>query len=338
MLSLEFVTSFIYENFQNVKVTKGGKHFQAKCSLCGDSKKTQKKRRFHLDYDSLKNNAVFHCWNCTASGDFYKLYSEIKHTTRQEAWKKINYDLTESTLFPILSQTKTPTIKPVKHNFNHILKNCYNDIDTPIGIIQESLVNKLKQFRKSRLISDDIKLYIGYTGEYNKRIIVPVFEDDNLVYFQARSISDHQHPKYLNPAVEKEYLIPNKNNLNWNEPIVILEGLIDSWSINNGTCMLGKELSDVFMDNLITLAKDKIIICYDNDEEGKNSLTKYINNGKYRKLLYYYTMPKKYKNIKDLNQLMVKNSFTKEEMTKLVLDNSHSFLITKVKLSAGSLW
>jgi hypothetical protein len=52
MLSLEFVTEFLMENVENIDILKSGTHFQGRCPLCGDSKKSKKKKRFHLQFES----------------------------------------------------------------------------------------------------------------------------------------------------------------------------------------------------------------------------------------------------------------------------------------------
>lgn len=43
---------------------------------------------------------------------------------------------------------------------------------------------------------------IGYS-EYYDRVIMPVYKDGNLVYFQARKLRDHQDIKYINPKVDR---------------------------------------------------------------------------------------------------------------------------------------
>ena len=85
MIDLETVTAFMLSNFEQVKITKNGTHFLARCPLCGDSKKNPFKKRFNLDY----NNGVpgWHCFNCPNEdhGNFYDIYSRIKGISYDDA-------------------------------------------------------------------------------------------------------------------------------------------------------------------------------------------------------------------------------------------------------------
>ena len=74
MPTLEEVNQFMFENFEKVGVSKGGTHFHARCALCGDSKKSKSKKRFHLQFHS-EDCIVYNCFNCEQNGNFYKLYS-----------------------------------------------------------------------------------------------------------------------------------------------------------------------------------------------------------------------------------------------------------------------
>jgi hypothetical protein len=50
MPTLEEVTEFVYDNLDKVKVSKNGTHFNSRCPICGDSKKSLSKKRFHLQF------------------------------------------------------------------------------------------------------------------------------------------------------------------------------------------------------------------------------------------------------------------------------------------------
>jgi len=69
MLDLEIINDFAYEHFENIAVSKNGMHFHSRCPLCGDSKKSSRKKRFHLDYN--EGNPIWHCFNCNRSGSFF---------------------------------------------------------------------------------------------------------------------------------------------------------------------------------------------------------------------------------------------------------------------------
>jgi len=108
---------------------------------------------------------------------------------------------------------------------------------------------------------------------------------------------------------------------------------LDAQSIEkNGTCCLGKEISDEWLRNLIKKIKsdktqNKIIIVLDNDEDGKKSLTKIINSSIYSNMLKYFIMPKKFSHIKDMNMLRVKHGNL--NIKRFIDENSYSCWMLK---------
>ena len=88
MIDIEIVTRFMMENFQQVDIKDNGKHFLARCPLCGDSKKNQYKKRFNLSW----NGGVpgWHCFNCDEHGNFYEIYGRLKGLNPEEVKKELH--------------------------------------------------------------------------------------------------------------------------------------------------------------------------------------------------------------------------------------------------------
>jgi hypothetical protein len=217
-------------------------------------------------------------------------------------------------------------------NFNYILNDCLMVDSEPNGYIQSKFYCLLKQFINERKI--DFPVYISYKGNYKGRIIIPIIENGNIIYFQGRRIIEDIEPKYLNPSVEKQQIILNRNNFDCNKSIVITEGIIDANAIGSqGTSILGKELTQEFLNNISKYTNKDIIVAMDNDQDGIKKIYEYID---YFKNVKYFLMPKEFNNIKDFNQLLVETDINKSEIYKLVLRNSYSPLKTKILLSKGS--
>jgi hypothetical protein len=328
MLNISDVEDFIYENFENVTQSKNGTHFQARCSICGDSKQSTRKKRFHLTYK--EDNCIYNCFNCEASGDFYGLYAEFKNITRKEAWKRFHTYSTKNIRNKLKQKKKEKTVIEEK-NYNNILKHCLSVNDIAEGHIEKKYLEILKKFIEDRNIN--IPIYISISGKYSGRFIIPVYKDNNIVYFQARSIYDEAQNKYLNPPSNKEFIIFNEENLDYDDNIYITEGILDAQSIEkNGTCCLGKEISDDWINNFIKKIKsdkikNKIVIVLDNDKDGQKSLSKIINNSIYSNMLKYFIMPKKFSHIKDINMLRVKHENL--NIKKFIDENSYSYWMLK---------
>jgi len=102
----------------------------------------------------------------------------------------------------------------------------------------------LKYLQKRGLTkSDIIKWKIGYcfSGEYRNRIVIPSFNDDgNVSYFVARSYNGDTY-KYKNPRASKN-IVFNELYVNWNEDLILVEGVFDAINAGNSVPILGSTL------------------------------------------------------------------------------------------------
>ncbi len=301
MPTYEFVLDFLCKNLEGVKSK--GNQITARCPICGDSKKSKRKKRFNLKY--ADKDTVFHCFNCGEAGDFYKLYGLIKNITPTAAFSacesissRWNGDLFKKHVEPHETHEAV--------SFNYILKDCFSEYNYEPGIIYESYVDILKKFRKDRQVPSRVPLFIAYRGEYLGRIIIPAMDNmGNIVYFQGRSTSEYIKPKYLNPSFPKEIVIPNFDFIDPNKPVVVTEGLLDCYAVGTqGTTSLGKEISEEFIKRIYkkTKAMERIIISLDNDKDGYKALIK-VMKGRYGRKIRYFIIPEEYKQIKDISEL-----------------------------------
>jgi 5S rRNA maturation endonuclease (ribonuclease M5) len=136
-------------------------------------------------------------------------------------------------------------------------------------------------------------------------------------------------PKYLNPFVNKSSIILNKNNFDKNKYIIITEGLIDADAVGQqGTSILGKELSLEFVDIIKQYTDVGIIVVMDNDEDGIKKLYDYTK--KYN-TLKYFLMPKNYY-VKDLNDLVTQNIINRDNIYNFILENSFNSIKARTKI------
>ncbi len=83
----------------------------------------------------------------------------------------------------------------------------------------------------------------GYNPYYG-RIIIPTYENENLVFFQARDFMGKEL-RYRNPEMQKKYVVPFYDQLESESRIVVVEGPFDAMTLvdENVTCMMGPNLS-----------------------------------------------------------------------------------------------
>ena len=327
MLTLEDVHEFVYEQCSKVSTSFSGTRFHCRCPLCGDSVISERKKRFHLEY--MDDDCRYNCFNCGQSGNFYTLYSLLTGTDKKEAWKKFhtyNYTSIRTKWLKTTKPKEEP--KDVQDNFNWIKDHCITIDDTPIGYMQLKYYSILKEFIDDRKITIDV--YICLDGRYKHRLIIPIFDNIDIIYFQARSIYDDAENKYLNPVAEKQNIIFNKDKFIKNDPIFVTEGILDAQSINsNGTCSLGKTITDDFLSKIYEYTDD-IYIVFDNDKSGYIALSNIIKTSEYSTKLKYFLMPKIFCDHKDINNIIVKSKL--KNIDKFIIENSFSREMTKVKL------
>lgn len=111
---------------------------------------------------------------------------------------------------------------------------------------------------------------IGYS-EYFQRVILPIYQDGKLVYFQARAIMPDQEIKYINPVVDRSaigyWVIPKGAN---NSRIIITEDILSAIRVGYhvpAMSALGTSLS-VPLANQLTDRYQHITTWLDPDKAG----------------------------------------------------------------------
>jgi len=107
---------------------------------------------------------------------------------------------------------------------------------------------------------------------YANRVIMPSFDiNGELNYYTCRAIYKTR-PKYINPGVHREDVIFNEMNINWKEPLVLVEGPMDLVKTDqqNATCLLGSELTTDYKLFLYLIKnKTDVILALDKDARDK---------------------------------------------------------------------
>ena len=125
------------------------------------------------------------------------------------------------------------------------------------------------RFLYSRGITDTdiIRYSIGYCTEgiYQNRIIVPSYDSDGqLNYFIGRDFYKGGM-KYKNPPISKD-IIGFDLYVNWNEPIILCEGVFDAMAIkNNSIPLFGKIILPKLYKKIIEKRVRHIVISLDDD-------------------------------------------------------------------------
>ena len=224
------------------------------CPFCHHSKT---KLEIQVHTNEKKENP-WHCWVCGEKGKtLSSLFKKIKAPSHKIA--ELN-----------------SLIKPGKKQENQIHNLSLPKEFIPLTTI--SSLDKITQiearhalkFLKQRGITENdiIKYNIGFCAEGNfaKRIVVPSYDEHGILnFFSSRTYLSDDPQKYKNPAVDRN-IITWEYYINWNAPIILVEGIFDALTIKRNVIpLLGKTISEALMKKIVGSQVQKVYIALDND-------------------------------------------------------------------------
>ena len=205
----------------------------------------------------------WHCWVCDAKGRKIQRLLKRLHVDSRKL-KKI-YEIYGDDYVVYSKETEEEKVElRLPSEFKSLLK-------VPTGKVKPVYRKALRYVKDRGITKEDITRYnIGYcdTGMYSNRIIIPSYDSDNrLNYFIARSIHSEEKFKYKNPPVSKN-VIMFENQINWNEPITLVEGVFDAMAVKrNAIPILGKFIPKTLNDTIYKKEVKSINILLDEDAQ-----------------------------------------------------------------------
>ena len=289
-------------------------NFAFKCPFC-----THHKNKMEINLRTTEKRENFwHCWICGAKGKtLLSLFRKIKAPQG-----KIN----ELNILVIPDNTKSIELSAIQLPKEFISLINTTKLDK---ILQIELKHVLKFLRTRGITQDDIIKYnIGFCkdGKYGSRVIIPSYDNDKrLNYFIARDYKGETPQKYKNPPVSAKDVIGFELYINWNAPIVLVEGMFDALTIKRNVIPLfGKAIHSRLLQKLVKSSVDRIYIALDNDAR-RDALKQAEMLMSYGKEVYMVEMEGK-----DANEIGFEKFLNTIEQT--VPLNLHSLLEKKLQL------
>lgn len=121
----------------------------------------------------------------------------------------------------------------------------------------------------SEKVALDLGICVGVEGLYKGRVIIPVWEDNKILSFTARSF-DGSDPRYLGPRVGSGW-VPRSETVfglerisEWGE-LVVVEGVFDAMALwgENAVSILGKSLSPTQLNKIVKKRPRKVTVLLD---------------------------------------------------------------------------
>lgn len=232
------------------RTARGNRAFR--CPFCG-----HRKPKLEIKVvDSPDGSNPYQCWVCGTKGRTIRSLLKHLNLTKTEAHEILQYVRRGDD-----QQEETPR-KAV------ILPEEFE----PLELASKSsvYVNRIRKYLYNRGLTetDFVRYNIGYcrSGKYADHVIIPSYSENNVLnYFVARNINPDAYRKYTNPDVSKD-IIFWENMINWNEPIILCEGVFDAIAIRrNSIPLLGQNISPTLMKKIITSPVPDVYVTLDRD-------------------------------------------------------------------------
>ena len=314
-----------------------GNMYNFSCILCGDSEKKKSKARAYI-YEK-KGKSWFHCHNCGVSmltAAFIKtidqnLYSEYlleklkedksdRQKNIEEFTGKMNVPEYRKTLLKNLKKvSQLSSTDPIKrlvvsrkipNKYHAKLFECLNFMAFTNTIIPNKFDEKALLFDEKRLLIP----FISATGEVHA--------------FQGRAINKKSEVRYitivLDDTIPKVYGL---DTVNFNFPVPVLEGPIDSMFIYNSIATAGGDFTTIAKYD-----KTNLIMCYDNEPRSEytiKKINKTIDNG-YAVCIWPEEIQEK-----DVNDMVLAGR-TSASIESIIKENTFTGLKAKLALSNWS--
>ena len=307
--------------------------FNFRCPVCGDSKKSKTKARAYLY--RVKNDMFFKCHNCSAShnlANFIKLVDRPLYDhyilERYKGTKKVVND--ENLFERFKSNTKAKLKSTPLQGLT-----AFSTLDDKHPAKKYLLKRKLpKEYFDRLYYCDKFQAFVNkirpgtFTTLNNAyehpRLIIPFYDVDNEVFaLQGRAFGKEQ-PKYLTIKLqENKQKIFGLERINLHKRLYIVEGPLDSLFLENCLAAGGADLQ-------LPVEKKDVVFIFDNEPRNKeiiDRMYKMIDQN------YMITIWPEGTKEKDINE-MIMNGKSKEQVQKIISDNTYSGLSAITQLNS----
>ena len=301
--------------------------FNFRCPHCGDSQKSKTKARAYLY--RVKNDMFFKCHNCGQGQNLanfikfvdpklYESYLLERYKKSAPATPKPEFDF-KPTKFK--DQTPIDDLKSIKDLPEDHPARLYCDNRK----IPEKCFDKLFLSDKFMTLVNEVKPNTYKVIKDHPRLIIPFYDTTGKVFaFQGRAFGKEQ-PKYLTIKLdENKQKVYGLDKVNFQQPIYITEGPIDSLFIDNCLAAGG---ADLFLKNKIP--NENITYIFDNEPRNKEIVKRMykVIEQNFNVVIWPEDLQ-----LKDVND-MIMSGLTKLQLQDIISNNTYSKLSALTKLN-----
>lgn len=291
---------------------RSGNEYLFYCVYC---KHHKKKLSLNLEKGKYK------CWICDAAGPIQRLVRKHGTFLQLQAWRELTGQVEIADFDTLFTQKVEAEQEEQAVSLPEEFVSLCNR-NTSLTSVQA------KNYLYSRGIDhgDVLRWKIGFcpVGQYAERIIVPSFNlDGKCNYFVGRTYSKHWK-KYMNPPESRD-IIFNELMIDWDEDVVLCEGVFDALKIPNSIPILGSTLrEDSKLFAQIVKNDSAIYLALDPDAEKK---IEHLIEALLRYGIEIYKI--EIRPYKDVGE-MTKEEFLRRKASAKLIKNTDSLLLQKI--------
>jgi len=299
-----------------------GDNWNFRCVVCGDSKKSQTKKRGWILVNGPK--ITYYCHNCHYQKSILSFlkeyYPDVAKSYIKIAFKNKRRDHQDA-----LVQTEVE---------KDISSNQQSQLDIPKMNTLHADHFAVKYFMKRQLPLKFLR-YLYFTDNYcafintiipgkfekvpdkDPRIVIPYYNHHRKIFAVQGRALEGGYLRYITIKFNDHKKIFGLERMDRTKTIPVFEGAFDSFFIPNSIAMGGADLDLKYLT--VLAAKEQYLFCFDNEPRNTEMcarIEKILKAG-FRVCL----MPSKYKKYgKDINK-MVENGMTAREICGIIKDN-----------------
>lgn len=233
------------------------------CKVCNDAGRKGPRAGFRFDNQST----TYNCFNCGISGS----YNPNNKILSDNMTKIVtSFGIPEFEINSVLFQNKSVNVEQSKienllyPNTIKLLDNFYPLIDDK----DDDWCQYSIQYLTERSIDWTSQPFYCVKHTENKtlnkwfgRLIIPIYYNNNLVFYQGRDLTDELKLKYLSPSVPRYNIIYGYHNIQErnDDPLYVVEGWFDAVNLS-GVAIFGNKLTTTQIQLLNQTNRKKVII------------------------------------------------------------------------------
>lgn len=268
------------------------------CRVCNDHGKKGARAAFRFE----DGGAAYHCFNCGHKASYYSHYSTIPKDMEEVfvAFGIPDEEVNKLRLIALAERDESGQQQGTKDKRLAIVPEelPLPDYFVPLKDQNDNWAEIARYYLEDRKIDPDSypffmatvptkyngpasqkHSYVKSAQKWAKRIIIPIYKDKKLIYYQGRDLSGKALKKYESPSAPKDRVIYGFDQLfiDAERPLYVVEGFFDAFHIK-GVAILGNELTEPQVVWLNKSRRDKVYIP-DKYGDGARNAEKALENG-----------------------------------------------------------